>query len=102
MARYGAQYGPDLTFLGVDRCDWADESTYADADVVILGAPDRVRAARSRGGRGGGVAAVRPGRDHVVPGQPGGARGALGHRAPAPRRGRRHDVGPHPAPAGRE
>ena len=39
MARYGAQFGPDITFLGVDRCDWADESTYADADVVILGAP---------------------------------------------------------------
>jgi agmatinase len=39
MARYGAQFGPDVTFLGVDRCDWADASTYADADVVILGAP---------------------------------------------------------------
>ena len=39
MARYGAQYGPDITFLGVDRCDWADAATYADADVVILGAP---------------------------------------------------------------
>jgi agmatinase len=39
MARYGAQFGPDLTFLGVDRCDWTDPSTYPDADVVILGAP---------------------------------------------------------------
>ena len=39
MTRYGAQYGPDVTFLGVDRCDWADPSTYAGADVVILGAP---------------------------------------------------------------
>src|SRR5690242_591632 len=39
MARYGAQFGPDITFLGVDRCDWADPSTFADADVVILGAP---------------------------------------------------------------
>jgi agmatinase len=39
MARYGAQFGPDITFLGVDRCDWADESTFAGADVVILGAP---------------------------------------------------------------
>ena len=37
--RYGAQFGPDLTFLGVDRCDWQDPSSYADADVVILGAP---------------------------------------------------------------
>jgi agmatinase len=39
MARYGPQFGPDITFLGVDRCDWGDSSTYADADVVILGAP---------------------------------------------------------------
>jgi agmatinase len=39
MARYGPQYGPDITFLGVDRCDWADPATYADADVVVLGAP---------------------------------------------------------------
>ena len=39
MVRYGAQFGPDITFLGVERCDWADASTYAGADVVILGAP---------------------------------------------------------------
>ena len=39
MARYGGQYGPDITFLGVDACDIDDESTYADADVVIMGAP---------------------------------------------------------------
>jgi agmatinase len=39
MARYGPQYGPDITFLGVDRCDWSEPSTYGDADVVILGAP---------------------------------------------------------------
>ena len=39
MTRYGAQYGPDVTFLGVDRCDLDDESTYAGADVVIVGAP---------------------------------------------------------------
>ena len=39
MARYGAQFGPDITFLGVDRCDWAEPGTYAGADVVILGAP---------------------------------------------------------------
>jgi agmatinase len=39
MARYGAQFGPDITFLGVERCDWSDASTYAGADVVILGAP---------------------------------------------------------------
>jgi agmatinase len=39
MARYGPQFGPDITFLGVERCDWADATTYAGADVVILGAP---------------------------------------------------------------
>jgi len=37
--RYGPQYGPDITFLGVDRCDWADTASYSGADVVILGAP---------------------------------------------------------------
>jgi agmatinase len=39
MARYGAMYGPDLTFLGVDPCDLSEPSTYAGADVVIVGAP---------------------------------------------------------------
>lgn len=39
MSRYGAQYGADLTFLGVPRCDLADPASYADADVVVLGAP---------------------------------------------------------------
>ena len=39
MTRYGAMYGPDVTFLGVARCDLDDPTTYADADVVILGAP---------------------------------------------------------------
>src|SRR6478672_2996687 len=39
MARYGAQFGPDITFLGVPACDLDDESTYARADVVVLGAP---------------------------------------------------------------
>jgi agmatinase len=39
MTRYGAQFGPDITFLGTDRCDWTAPDTYADADVVILGAP---------------------------------------------------------------
>ncbi|GGQ23065.1 agmatinase [Actinomadura coerulea] len=37
--RYGSQYGPDITFLGVPRCTWSDPSTYEDADVVIIGAP---------------------------------------------------------------
>jgi agmatinase len=39
MARYGSMFGPDVTFLGVDRCDIADSSTFDDADVVIVGAP---------------------------------------------------------------
>jgi len=39
MARYGPQFGPDFTFLGVPECDLDDETSYADADVVILGAP---------------------------------------------------------------
>src|SRR5579885_877339 len=39
MTRYGQQYGPDFTFLGVDRCDLDDESTYAGADIVVVGAP---------------------------------------------------------------
>ena len=39
MTRYGPQFGPDVTFLGVPRCDLDVPETYADADVVILGAP---------------------------------------------------------------
>ena len=39
MTRYGAQYGPDVTFLGVQRCDLDEPESYADADVVIVGAP---------------------------------------------------------------
>jgi agmatinase len=39
MTRYGAHYGPDVTFSGVERCDLDDPSSYADADVVVIGAP---------------------------------------------------------------
>ncbi|HEX6247540.1 MAG TPA: agmatinase [Nocardioidaceae bacterium] len=39
MTRYGPQYGPDLTFLGVDRCDLDDPASFAEADLVIVGAP---------------------------------------------------------------
>ncbi|MCL2780214.1 MAG: agmatinase [Actinomycetia bacterium] len=39
MARYGTQFGPDITFHEVPRCDWADPGTFAGADVVVLGAP---------------------------------------------------------------
>ncbi len=39
MTRYGPQFGPDITFLGVPRCDLDEPESYAGADVVILGAP---------------------------------------------------------------
>jgi arginase family enzyme len=39
MTRYGAMFGPDMTFLGVDRCDLGDPGSFATADVVIVGAP---------------------------------------------------------------
>jgi arginase family enzyme len=32
-------FGPDVTFLGIERCDLADPSSFASADVVIVGAP---------------------------------------------------------------
>jgi agmatinase len=32
-------YGPDVTFAGVERCDLDEPSTFAGADVVIIGAP---------------------------------------------------------------
>lgn len=39
MPRYGPMFGPDITFLGVDRCSLDDPSTFDGADVVIIGAP---------------------------------------------------------------
>ena len=39
MANLGNMYGPDFTFLGIPRCDLDDPSTYADAEVIIVGAP---------------------------------------------------------------
>jgi agmatinase len=39
VGRYGAMFGPDITFLGVGRCDLDDPPSYAEADVVIIGAP---------------------------------------------------------------
>src|SRR5258705_10394430 len=32
-------FGPDITFLGVDRCNLGEPASFADADVVIIGAP---------------------------------------------------------------
>mgnify|MGYP006284385473 FL=1 len=37
--RYGAMFGPNITFLGIPECDYSDLKSYEDADVVILGAP---------------------------------------------------------------
>ncbi len=37
--RIGNLFGPDFTFLGVPAGDLAEPSSYADADVVIIGAP---------------------------------------------------------------
>lgn len=39
MTRYGPMYGPDITFLGVPPCTVEEPVTYADADVVVIGAP---------------------------------------------------------------
>ena len=32
-------YGPDFTFLGVEKCDLSKPETFAGADIVIVGAP---------------------------------------------------------------
>ncbi len=37
--RYGAMFGPNITFLGISECDYSDLKSYQDADVVIIGAP---------------------------------------------------------------
>src|SRR3954452_18220696 len=39
MTRYGAQFGPDITFLGVDPVDLEDTAAVSAADVVVVGAP---------------------------------------------------------------
>lgn len=39
MTNHGNMYGPNFTFLGIPACDLADPKSYADADVIILGAP---------------------------------------------------------------
>jgi agmatinase len=53
MARYGGMYGPDVTFLGVQRCDLDDRSGLADADVVVVGAPYDAGASYRAGARFG-------------------------------------------------
>ena len=39
MSRYGAMYGPDVTFLGVARAALDEPDSLSGADVVIVGAP---------------------------------------------------------------
>jgi len=39
MTRYGAMFGPEITFLGIEPCSWSEPETYAGADVVVIGAP---------------------------------------------------------------
>lgn len=39
MTPPSTMYGPDFTFLGVPRADLTEPSSYAEADVVIVGAP---------------------------------------------------------------
>src|SRR3954471_2491931 len=39
MTRYGQQFGPDFTFLGVDAVDLQDAAGLAAGDVVVVGAP---------------------------------------------------------------
>src|SRR3954465_749438 len=39
MTRYGPQFGPDITFLGVPAVDVAKADALAAADVVVVGAP---------------------------------------------------------------
>ena len=58
MARYGGMFGPDVTFLGVDRCDLDDGATLREADVVIIGAPYDAGASY-RGGARFGPQAIR-------------------------------------------
>ena len=63
MTRYGGQYGPDITFLGVAPCDLDDEASYAGADASIeLERPAfRLRSATcTPGSPGGGTRCTRP------------------------------------------
>ena len=53
MTRAGGMYGPDVTFLGVERCDLDEPSSLAGADVVIIGAPYDAGASYRAGARFG-------------------------------------------------
>jgi agmatinase len=51
-------FGPDVTFLGVPRCDLDDPQTFHGADVVVIGAPYDAGASY-RGGARFGPQAIR-------------------------------------------
>jgi agmatinase len=53
MARYGGMFGPDVTFLGVGRCDLDDATSLRGADVVVIGAPYDAGASYRAGARFG-------------------------------------------------
>jgi agmatinase len=48
-----AMFGPDVSFLGLDRCDLADPASYAAADAVVVGAPYDAGASHRAGARFG-------------------------------------------------
>lgn len=53
MARYGGMFGPDVTYLGVERCDLDDKTGLRDADAVVIGAPYDAGASYRAGARFG-------------------------------------------------
>ena len=53
MTRYGGMFGPDVTYLGVERCDLADTTGLRDADAVVVGAPYDAGASYRAGARFG-------------------------------------------------
>src|SRR5918994_1967285 len=46
-------FGPDVTFLGVSRCDLADPASFDGADAVVIGAPYDAGASYRAGARFG-------------------------------------------------
>ncbi|TMD35717.1 MAG: agmatinase, partial [Chloroflexi bacterium] len=53
MPRYGGMFGPDVTFLGVERCDLDAPDQLKGADAVIIGAPYDAGASYRGGARFG-------------------------------------------------
>lgn len=37
--RVGGLYGPDISFLSIEKCDLGDDSTFINKDAVVIGAP---------------------------------------------------------------